>query len=246
MDPSSGNTPFLCLPTTPYLDDGGELRYVPVRMLAVEEPVTYHRVPESLGLDFLFAWETWITDVDLMQVFDNHLGLLVGQEFYVTAAAWGSETKRRVAIDRWRRYAEQHGLRLGLLDGDGLTPTEEERHTAEAFAACLPHQARACTAALPGLAGRYREHILVRYGIDKPWGADLVVLDRRPLLAALEADVDRRGRGGSRGRPHRRDGRRRQGKGEPHGLPDSRAPGVEPEPIGAVQDGGATPTQGRS
>ena len=182
VDPSNGNTPFLCDRSAPYLDDSGERRSVPVRMLAVEEPVTYHRVPESLGLDFLFAWETWIADVDLMQVFDNHLGLLVGREFYITVAIWGSRTKRAVAIDGWRRYAGQHGLRLGLVGGEGLRVTTRERRAAAAFARRMPQQARDCAAALPGLAQRYREHILVRYGIDKPWGADLVVLDRRPLL----------------------------------------------------------------
>ncbi|MGH2585522.1 MAG: hypothetical protein ACRDJE_11465 [Dehalococcoidia bacterium] len=187
VDPSNGNTPFLCEPAAPYLDEGNKRRSIPVRMLAVEEPVMYHRVPESLGLDFLFAWETWVADVDLMQVFDNHLGLLVGREFYVTVAVWGSETKRAVAIDGWRRYAEVQGLRLGLLERDGLNVTEAERCTAASFAAILPQQARACIDALPGLLRRYREHILVRHGIDKPWATDLIVLDRRPLLKRLGA-----------------------------------------------------------
>jgi hypothetical protein len=192
VDPSNGNTPFICDPAAPYLDEGDERRSVPVRMLAVEEPVTYHRAPESLGLDFLFAWETWIADVDLMQVFDNHLGLLVGWEFHVTAAVWGSETKRAVAIEGWRRYAEAHGLRLGLVEAEGLRITDAERCATAAFAARMPQQARDCAAALPGLARRYREHVLVRYGIDKPWRADLVVLDRRPLLARLGAETDPR------------------------------------------------------
>jgi hypothetical protein len=185
VDPSNGNTPYLNEAAPPYLDTGPGRRSVPVRMLAIEEPVTYHRVPEALGLDFMFAWETWIADVDLMQVFDNHLGLLVDREFYVTASVWGSETKRAVAIDGWRRYAERYGLDLGLLDNDGLSVTEEERHTAADFAVLLPLQASACTAALPGLARRYREHILVRHGVEKAWSADLIVLDRRPLLARL-------------------------------------------------------------
>jgi len=226
VDPSNGNTPFLCAPSAPYLD--GERRAVPVRMLAVEEPVTYHRVPESLGLDFLFAWETWVADVDLMQVFDNNLGLLVGQEFYVTASVWGSATKRAVAIESWRRYAEQHGLRLGLTAGDGPGVTSDEQRTTEEFAACLPRQARDCAAALPGLLRRYRAHILVRYGIDKPWGADLVVLDRRPLLERLAPDGARRTRNGPRSSGRRPAGDRTRGRGEPHGLPDARDPEAEP------------------
>lgn len=189
VDPSNGNTPFLCDPSPPYLDGVDGRRSVPVRMLAIEEPVFYHRVPESLGLDFLFAWETWVADVDLMQVFDNSLGLLVGQDFYITAAVWASRTKRAVAIKGWRRYAAEHGLRLGLIDADNLDITAAERCTASAFASHLPQQARDCLAALPGLARRYREHILIRYGIDKPWSADLIILDRRPLLA-MQAERD--------------------------------------------------------
>jgi hypothetical protein len=128
--------------------------------------------------------------VDLMQVFDNHLGLLVGREFFVTVAVWGSETKRAVAIEGWRRYAAEHGLRLGLFEADGLRVLDAERCTMTAFAARMPQQARDCAAALTGLTRRYREHILVRYGIDKPWGADLVVVDRRPLLTRLGVEAD--------------------------------------------------------
>ncbi len=178
VDPSNGNIPFLCAPAGPYLDAGGARRAVPVCMLAVTEPVFYHRAPERLGLDFLFAWETWIADVDLLQVFDNQLGLLVGSEFCVTVAVWGSATKRAVALDRWRAYARAHGLALGLA-GEGATPAEAA--VMADFAAQCPDQAAACRAALPGLARRYRAHVLARHGIDKPFRADLVVLDRRPL-----------------------------------------------------------------
>ncbi len=150
-------------------------------MLAVTEPVYYHRAPEQLGLDFLFAWETWIADVDLLQVFDNELGLLVGPEFFVTVAVWGSATKRTAALDRWRAYACAHGLALGL-EGEDATPGEAA--VLADFAARYPVQAAACRAALPGLERRYRAHVLARYGIDKSFRADLVVLDRRPLLAS--------------------------------------------------------------
>lgn len=181
VDPSNGNIPFLCVPARPYLDADGERRAVLVCMLAVTEPVYYHRAPEPLGLDFLFAWETWIGDVDLLQVFDNQLGLLVGEEFAVTVAVWGSPTKRAVALHGWRAYARAHGLGIGL---DGEIAGHAEAAAIAAFAARYPAQAAACRAALPGLERRYRAHILARYGIDKPFHADLVVLDRRPLRAA--------------------------------------------------------------
>jgi hypothetical protein len=45
-----------------------------------------------------------------------------------------------------------------------------------------PTQAAGCEAALPGLGRRYTEYVLNTYGVDKPFEADLVVLDRRPML----------------------------------------------------------------
>lgn len=186
VDPSNGNIPFLCAPSAPYLARRPGRRSVPVMTVAVEEPVTYHRAPSSLGLDFLFAWETWVADVDLMQVFDNQLGLLVGADFYVTAAISGSRTKRAVALDSWRRYARQYGLGLGLQPQAGATAEESE--TLAQFCAAQPEQAALCEAALPGLAQRYRQYVLTRYGIDKPFHPDLIVLDRRLLArrAAIE------------------------------------------------------------
>jgi hypothetical protein len=173
VDPSNGNIPFLCEDARPYLAAGTRKRTVPVRMLAVEEPVGYHDTPISLGLDFLFAWETWIADVDLMQVFDNQLGLLVERDFFVTVAMWGSRTKRDVALASWQNYAAGHGL----------GPRSARPESVMDFAERHPARYAAIQAALPGLEQRYREHILTRHGIDKPFRADLIVLDRRPLLA---------------------------------------------------------------
>ena len=177
VDPSNGNIPFLCAPAGPYLTNRRGRRVVPVTMLAVEEPVTYHRTPPSLGLDFLFAWETWVADVDLMEVFDNRLGLVILDDFYVTPVVWGSRTKRAVALDGWRRYAREHSLGFGLATEAGASDGEGE--TTAQFRTLRPAQAAWCEAALPGLGRRYTEYILTRYGIDKPFGADLVVLDRR-------------------------------------------------------------------
>lgn len=181
VDPSGGTIPFVCAPAAPYLDAKAGRRRVLVAMLAVAEPVTYHRAPVSLGLDFLFAWETWIDDVDLLQVFDNNLGLLVSEDFYVTVVVSGSRTKRAVALDGWRAYACEHGLRA---DFTGESGTADEQSTVEAFRASHPVQAAGCEAALPGLARRYREFILSRHGVDKPFEATLVVIDRRRVRNA--------------------------------------------------------------
>lgn len=181
VDPSNGNIPFLCAPAEPYLVDGPSKVVTPVRMLAVEEPVWYHETPEQLGLDFLFAWETWITDVDLMQVFENRIGLITAREFYVTPAMWGSTTKRAANRRRWQEYAEEHGLGCGFLPANGdHAPVGAWAD----FERLNPEPARWCRASVPGLERRYRHFILAAHGIDKPFHADLVVLDRRPLLKA--------------------------------------------------------------
>ncbi len=183
VDPSGGNIPFLCHPAGPFLDRRSGRRDVPVRMLAVAEPVTYHRVPEKLGLDFLFAWETWITDVELMQVFDNRLGLLVCRDMFVTPVVTGSATKRVVAIESWRRYATEHGLGMAV-EGEPAGPAEAARFAE--LEALHPRAIASCRAALPGLEAKYRAYILRRHGIDKPFHADLMVLDRRPLGLSAE------------------------------------------------------------
>lgn len=198
VDPSGGNIPFLCHPSRLYLDGGAERPVVPVTMLATPEPVSYHRAPPALTMDFLFAWETWIDDVDLMQVFDNKLGLLVSEEFYVTPVVWGSVTKRDVVLESWRAYARTHALGFGVTAVNGSSPaTTAEHATAALFDERQPAQAAWCRAALPRLARRYREYVCKRYGVDKPFGIDLLVLDRGQLRGG--GCITRTGESGGRG-----------------------------------------------
>jgi hypothetical protein len=204
VDPSNGNIPFLCAPSEPYLAEGADKQMVPVRTLAVEEPVGYHRTPEALGLDFLFAWETSVPDMDLLQVFDNQLGFVVLRDFFVSPITWGSRNKREVALQSWRSYADEHGLDMAILPSPtepdlppGIiangrrrarrkgAPVRRRRRTPAVlaqFQAAHPSLAANCATALAGLEGRYQHYILAQHGIDKPFHADLVILDRRRLL----------------------------------------------------------------
>ena len=86
VDATNGNIPFL------FLKDGaaeGLLGYedkVPltVRMVESVENFYYHRVPQDIPEQLFVAMQGWIPDVDMMQVFDNELGLFLSRDFYVT------------------------------------------------------------------------------------------------------------------------------------------------------------------
>lgn len=172
-DPSGGNIPVRCELAAPWLDTEPQ-RTVTISTLVGAEPVTYHRAPQDLALDFLFAWETWIDDVDLMQVFDNQLGLLITDHWFVTPITWASATKREVAWQRWGRYINENGLRPPVALAGG----PDGEHARNGDDAVIPH-AEEMRRSLDGLAARYRRHILLRHGVDKPFGADLLAI-RRP------------------------------------------------------------------
>ena len=85
VDATNGNIPFLFL-----LDDAVErlLGYqdkkpVQVRMVESEENFYYHRVPQDVPENLFFALEGWIPDADMMQVFDNELGLYLSDEYFI-------------------------------------------------------------------------------------------------------------------------------------------------------------------
>ena len=86
VDATNGNIPFL------FLRDGEAQRLlgyenkgsIGVRMVESQEEFYYHRVPQDIPQDLLFALEGWIPDADMMQVFDNELGLYLSHDFFVT------------------------------------------------------------------------------------------------------------------------------------------------------------------
>ena len=57
----------------------------PVRMAVKEEDFYYHAVSQDIVEDMIFAMEGWIPYVDLVQVFDNELGLCISKDYMVTA-----------------------------------------------------------------------------------------------------------------------------------------------------------------
>jgi len=114
VDATNGNIPFLFLMG----DDAKRLLDYPgkeplaVRMSLHEEAFYYHRVSQDIPENLLFALEGWIPEVDLMQVFENELGLFISEGFFVTAIPYKNE---REFLDLERQYkgaCEKVGLQL--------------------------------------------------------------------------------------------------------------------------------------
>ena len=106
VDATNGNIPFLFL-------EGGRaervLGYedkppVTVRMAVYQDDFYYHRVSQDIPENLFFAMESWIPDIDLVQVFDNELGLYISPTLFVTPVVYRSQA----AFERQREaYVEE-------------------------------------------------------------------------------------------------------------------------------------------
>lgn len=93
VDATNGNIPFLFLTNADaerllgYKDKS----HIPVRMTIHTEDFYYHRIAQDIPENLLFAMEGWIPDVDLVQVFDNELGLYISDDFMVAPVVYRTE-----------------------------------------------------------------------------------------------------------------------------------------------------------
>ena len=140
-----------------------------VKMALQPEDFYYHRVSQDIPEDLYFAMEGWIPDVDLVQVFDNELGLYISDGFILTPIVYRSER----ALERLRRQyvaaAAQAGVEC-IVDPEWTLESEVgQRFTAVHEA--VANRILAC-----------KEHLLTRY--DECHGpgheAGLVVMALRP------------------------------------------------------------------
>ena len=177
VDDTNGNIPFLFL-------KGAEadrlLGYedkpaVPVTMAIQTESFYYHRVSQDIVYDLLFAMEGWIPYVDLVQVFDNELGLYISSDFMVTAVVFRDEPGFEKTAGEYRAACGRAGRPCDVSPRWDL-----DSPLGEAFAAAHPAVAEPVLDA--------REHLLARY--DECHGAEhaagLVVIGlagRRPDAA---------------------------------------------------------------
>ena len=93
VDATNGNIPFLFLQDqeAEWVLGDMDKQPVPVKMIEFEEDFYYHRVPQDIPENLFFALEGWMPYTDLMQVFDNELGLYLSSDFYVTPLPFTTE-----------------------------------------------------------------------------------------------------------------------------------------------------------
>ena len=154
VDDTNGNIPFLFL-----VDSEGDhlLGYeskppTRVRMAVNEEDFYYHRVGQDIPQHLFFAMEGWIPYVDLVQVFDNELGLYISGDFMVAPLVF----KKDQTFDRIRRAylaaSGAVGLECSVDDQWGL-----DAPLAQRFADREPAVAEKVLATKDHLLARYDE-----------------------------------------------------------------------------------------
>ena len=112
VDATNGNILFLFL-----VGDAAEklLSYqdkpcLPVKMVEREESYYYHRVSQDIPQDLFFALEGWLTDTDLVQVFENELGLYLSNHFYVTPLPYRSDREYERLANEYQAIARRAGF----------------------------------------------------------------------------------------------------------------------------------------
>ena len=116
VDATNGNVPFLFLQD----DDAdrllrcGDKTPLPVKMVESEEQFYYHETPQDIPENLFFALEGWIPFSDLMQVFDNELGLFLSADYYVAPISYRSEGEyqrdREEFLEVCRRGRLEHSI----------------------------------------------------------------------------------------------------------------------------------------
>ena len=133
VDATNGNVPFLFLSDAEA--DGllrwGDKQPVRVRMVEAEEDFYYHRVPQDVPENLFFALEGWLPFSDLMQVFDNELGLYLSADFYVAPVSYRSQREYQRASDEFAEVARKGQLQCSVSD-DWTLDTPLGREFAEA------------------------------------------------------------------------------------------------------------------
>ena len=112
VDVTNGNIPFLFLVG----DEAGRLlracRKPPlaVKMSITQEDFYYHRVSQDIPERLYFAMEGWIEDVDLVQVFDNELGLYISSDFFVSAVVYKNAATFEKLKGQYLQACEKAGV----------------------------------------------------------------------------------------------------------------------------------------
>ena len=154
VDATNGNVPFLFVSGA---DADAVLGYedkrpVRVRMAVKEEDFYYHRVSQDIVEDMLFAMEGWIPYIDLVQVFENELGLCITKDYMVAPVVFRTEKTFDTMRREYLRVCEEAGLDCEVSDEWGFTGP-----VGEAFAMEEPGKVEHIMESYDHLLDRYDE-----------------------------------------------------------------------------------------
>ncbi|MFC1713221.1 agmatinase family protein [Candidatus Poribacteria bacterium] len=123
MDVANGNVPFLFL-------TGNEIekllrenrkKSVKVKMVMRDEEFYYHVTPQDIPEYLLEVMQDWIDDVDLIHVFDDGLGLLIREDYYVWPLMHRDDDEKMTEYNWWLELKKkQNFLAVELLDNFSL------------------------------------------------------------------------------------------------------------------------------
>ena len=152
VDATNGNVPFLFVRGA---EAGRLLGYadkhpVRVRMAVHAEDFYYHRVAQDIPEKLFFAMEGWIPYVDLVQVFDNELGLYISEDFMATAIVYRTDAAYGELRSEYLRVCGASGLECAISQDWTL-----ETPLGRRFAELEPAVAEKVLAS--------RDHLLERY-----------------------------------------------------------------------------------
>ncbi len=162
VDATNGNIPFLFLdgPECDALLDSNFPRPVPVRMGTYSENFYYHRAPDDLALDLCYAMENYIPEIDLVQVFDNELGLVITPEFLVTPVPYKTDEEFHEMVALYQRLAAPDNLEMEVHPDWRL-----HSPLGESFLECEPEAADAILDS--------HDHLLRRYDLFEGFGHEM-------------------------------------------------------------------------
>ncbi|HGE69681.1 TPA: agmatinase [Candidatus Poribacteria bacterium] len=139
IDVTNGNVPFLFL--TGYeieeLLRPQNKKSVKVRMVMEDEDFYYHVVPQDIPENLILAMQDWIEDVDLINVFDDGLGLLITKEYFVWPLMYHNDDDKLKEYDWWLEKKHEKNLpAVEILDNysvPGLVASEFQEKYPQKF-----------------------------------------------------------------------------------------------------------------
>ena len=109
VDVTNGNIPFLFLEgcDANQLLDYPDQKPITVRMMGSEEKFFYHRVPQDIPQNLFYALEGWWDFSDLMQVFENELGIYLSSEYYITPIVFKDDDEFEIAKSEYMGICQE-------------------------------------------------------------------------------------------------------------------------------------------